>query len=84
MNTIDSVEHNEALVVIWNHVEEKAEDEEVRKYAANKVKQLSELLESKKLSDKNKKDFDRQYTMLIDKEIKEVQKYDREVRQKWK
>lgn len=84
MNTIDSVEHNEALVVIWNHVEEKAEDEEVRKYAANKVKQLSELLESKKLSDKNKKDFDRQYTMLIEKEIREVQKYDREVRQKWK
>lgn len=84
MNTIDSVEHNEALVVIWNHVEEKSEDEEVRQYAANKVKQLSELLESKKLSDKNKKDFDRQYTMLIDKEIREIQKYDKENKKKWK
>lgn len=84
MNTLDSIEHNEALVIIWNHIEEKAEDEEVRKYAANKVKQLSELLESKKLSDKNKKDFDRQYTMLIDKEIREVQKYDKENKKKWK
>lgn len=84
MNTLDSIEHNEALVIIWNHIEEKADDEEVRLYAKNKVKQLSELLESKKLSDKNKKNFDRQYMLLIDKEIREVQKYDKARKKIWK
>lgn len=84
MNTIDSIEHNESLVIIWNHIEEKADDEEVRLYAKNKVKQLSELLESKKLSDKNKKNFDRQYMLLIEKEIREVQKYDKARKKIWK
>lgn len=77
MNTLDSIEHNEALVIIWNHIEEKADDEGVRLYAKNKRKQLSELLVAKKLSDKNKKNFDRQYMLLIEKEIREVQKYDK-------
>lgn len=84
MNTLDSIEHNESLVIIWNHIEEKADDEEVRLYAKNKVKQLSELLESKKLSDKNKKNFDRQYMLLIEKEIREVQKYDKARKKIWK
>ena len=75
MNTIDSVEENEALVVIWNTIEEKAIDPSIRLYAKNKVHQLSELRESKRLSDNNKKDFDKAYMNLIDKEIREVQKY---------
>ena len=84
MNTLDSIEHNEALVIIWNHIEEKADDEEVRLYAKNKRKQLSELLVAKKLSDKNKKNFDRQYMLLIEKEIIEVQKYDKARKKIWK
>lgn len=84
MNTLDSIEHNEALVIIWNHIEEKADDEEVRLYAKNKRKQLSELLVAKKLSDKNKKNFDRQYMLLIEKEIREVQKYDKARKKIWK
>lgn len=75
MNTIDSIEMNEELVILWNGIEERAEDQEVIDYAKGKRKQLTELLESKKLSDKNKKDFDRQYMMLIDKEIREVNRY---------
>ena len=61
-------------------------DGEITDYAKTKVKQLSELLESKKESDKNKKDFDKQYAMLIEKELREVQKYDKMMRRKrkWK
>ena len=85
MNVIDSKDANIELVCVWNYIEEKAEDQEVADYAKTKVKQLSELLESKKESDKNKKDFDKQYAMLIEKELREVQKYDKMRRKKkWK
>ena len=86
MNTTDSKDANIELVCVWNYIEEKAEDQEVVDYAKNKVKNLSELLESKKISDKNKKDFDKQYAMLIEKELREVQKYDKMMRRKrkWK
>lgn len=85
MNVADSKDANIELVCVWNYIEEKAEDQEVADYAKTKVKQLSELLESKKESDKNKKDFDKQYAMLIEKELREVQKYDKMMRRKkWK
>ena len=86
MNAVDSKDANIELVCVWNYIEEKAEDQEVADYAKTKVKQLSELLESKKESDKNKKDFDKQYAMLIEKELREVQKYDKMMRRKrkWK
>lgn len=84
MNTVDSKDANIELVCVWNYIEEKAEDQEVADYARNKVKQLSDLLESKKLSDKNKKDFDLQYAMLIEKEIREVKRYDKMRRRRWK
>ena len=86
MNVVDSKDANIELVCVWNYIEEKAEDQEVADYAKTKVKQLSELLESKKESDKNKKDFDKQYAMLIEKELREVQKYDKMMRRKrkWK
>lgn len=86
MNAVDSKDANIELVCVWNYIEEKAEDQEVVDYAKTKVKQLSELLESKKESDKNKKDFDKQYAMLIEKELREVQKYDKMMRRKrkWK
>lgn len=80
MNTIDSIEMNEDLVIIWNGIEERTQDLEIKHYAKNKVKQLSELRESKRLSDKNKKDFDKQYAMLIDKEVREVQRYAKKVK----
>lgn len=80
MNTIDSVEHNEALVVIWNTIEEKAIDPNIRLYAKKKRQQLTELRESKRTSDENKKDFDKEYMRLIDKEIKEVQRYAKKVK----
>ena len=70
MNTLDSIEHNEALVIIWNYIEEKTEDQEVADYARKKREQLDRLLQGKIESDKNKKDFDKQYAMLIDKEIR--------------
>ena len=85
MIVVDSKDANIELVCVWNYIEEKAEDQEVVDYAKNKVKDLSELLESKKISDKNKKDFDKQYAMLIEKELREVQKYDKMIRRKkWK
>lgn len=84
MNTVDSKDANIELVCVWNYIEEKAEDQEVADYARSKVKQLSDLLESKKLSDKNKKDFDLQYAMLIEKEIREVKRYDKMRRKRWK
>lgn len=82
MNTLDSIEHNESLVIIWNHIEEKAEDQEVVDYARKKREQLDRLLQGKIESDKNKKDFDKQYAMLIEKELREVQKYDKMRRKK--
>ena len=85
MNAVDSKDANIELVCVWNYIEEKAEDQEVADYAKNKVKDLSELLKKKKISDKNKKDFDKQYAMLIEKELREVQKYDKMRRKrKWK
>ena len=75
MNTIDSKEANEELVCIWNAIEERAEDQEVIDYARSKRIQLDRLLQEKNESDKQKKEYDKQYAMLIDKEIREVQRY---------
>lgn len=85
MNAVDSKDANIELVCVWNYIEEKAEDQEVADYAKKKREQLDRLLQGKIESDKNKKDFDKQYAMLIDKELREVQKYDRMIRRKkWK
>ena len=77
MNTIDSKEANEELVCIWNAIEERAEDQEIVDYARSKRIQLDRLLQEKNESDKQKKEYDKQYAMLIEKEIREVQRYDR-------
>ena len=75
MNAVDSKDANIELVCVWNYIEEKAEDQEVADYAKKKREQLDRLLQEKNESDKQKKEYDKQYTMLIDKEIREVQKY---------
>lgn len=75
MNTIDSKEANEELVCIWNAIEERAEDQEIIDYARSKRIQLDRLLQEMKESDKQKREYDKQYAMLIDKEIREVQRY---------
>lgn len=77
MNTTDSKEANEELVCIWNAIEERAEDQEIVDYARSKRIQLDRLLQEKNESDKQKKEYDKQYAMLIEKEIREVQRYDR-------
>ena len=74
-NVIDSIENNEALVVIWNAVMEKTEDREIFNYARSKVKQLIDLREAKRISDNNKKDFDESYVQLINREMMEVKRY---------
>ena len=85
MNAVDSKDANIELVCVWNYIEEKAEDQEVVDYARKKREQLDRLLQGKIESDKNKKDFDKQYAMLIEKELREVQKYDKMIRRKkWK
>ena len=86
MNTIDSKEANEELVCIWNAIEERAEDQEIIDYAKSKRIQLDRLLQEKNESDKQKKEYDKQYAMLIEKELREVQKYDKMMRRKrkWK
>lgn len=85
MNAVDSKDANIELVCVWNYIEEKAEDQEVADYAKKKREQLDRLLQGKIESDKNKKDFDKQYAMLIEKELREVQKYDKMIRRKkWK
>ena len=86
MNVADSKDANIELVCVWNYIEEKAEDQEVADYARKKRVQLDRLLQGKIESDKNKKDFDKQYAMLIEKELREVQKYDKMMRRKkkWK
>lgn len=85
MNVADSKDANIELVCVWNYIEEKAEDQEVADYARKKREQLDRLLQGKIESDKNKKDFDKQYAMLIEKELREVQKYDKMRRKKkWK
>lgn len=85
MNAVDSKDANIELVCVWNYIEEKAEDQEVADYAKKKREQLDRLLQGKIESDKNKKDFDKQYAMLIEKELREVQKYDKMRRKKkWK
>lgn len=86
MNTIDSKEANEELVCIWNAIEERAEDQEIVDYARSKRIQLDRLLQEKNESDKQKKEYDKQYAMLIEKELREVQKYDKMMRRKkkWK
>lgn len=85
MNAVDSKDANIELVCVWNYIEEKAEDQEVADYAKKKREQLDRLLQGKIESDKNKKDFDKQYSMLIEKELREVQKYDKTMRRKkWK
>ena len=75
MNTTDSKEANEELVCIWNAIEERAEDQEVIDYARSKRIQLDRLLQEKNESDKQKKEYDKQYAMLIEKEIREVKRY---------
>lgn len=86
MNVVDSKDANIELVCVWNYIEEKAEDQQVVDYARKKREQLDRLLQGKIESDKNKKDFDKQYAMLIEKELREVQKYDKMMRRKkkWK
>ena len=86
MNAVDSKDANIELVCVWDYIEEKAEDQEVVDYARKKREQLDRLLQGKIESDKNKKDFDKQYAMLIEKELREVQKYDKMMRRKkkWK
>ena len=61
MNTIDSKEANEELVCIWNAIEERAEDQEIIDYARSKRIQLDRLLQEKNESDKQKKEYDKQY-----------------------
>lgn len=75
MNTIDSKEANEELVCIWNAIEERAEDQEIIDYARAKRKQLTDLREAKRQSDEEHKSFDKAYMKLIDKEVREVQRY---------
>lgn len=84
MNTIDSKEANEELVCIWNAIEERAEDQEIVDYARSKRIQLDRLLQEKNESDKQKREYDKQYAMLIEKEIREVQKYDKARKKVWK
>ena len=84
MNTIDSKEANEELVCIWNSIEERAEDQEIIDYAKSKRIHLDRLLQEKNESDKQKKEYDKQYAMLIEKEIREVQKYDKARKKVWR
>lgn len=86
MNVADSKDANIELVCVWDYIEEKAEDQEVADYARSKRKQLDRLLQEKIESDKQKKEYDKQYAMLIEKELREVQKYDKMMRRKkkWK
>ena len=84
MNTIDSKEANEELVCIWNAIEERAEDQEIIDYARSKRIQLDRLLQENNESDKQKKEYDKQYAMLIEKEIREVQKYEKARKKVWK
>lgn len=84
MNTTDSKEANEELVCIWNAIEERAEDQEIVDYARSKRIQLDRLLQEKIESDKQKKEYDKQYAMLIEKEIREVQKYDKARKKVWR
>lgn len=84
MNAVDSKDANIELVCVWNYIEEKAEDQEVADYARKKREQLDRLLQGKIESDKQKKEYDKQYAMLIEKEIREVQRYDKKRRKKWK
>ena len=84
MNTIDSKEANEELVCIWNAIEERAEDQEIVDYARSKRIQLDRLQQEKNESDKQKKEYDKQYAMLIEKEIREVQKYDKARKKVWR
>jgi hypothetical protein len=84
MNVADSKDANIELVCVWNYIEEKAEDQEVADYARSKREQLDRLLQGKIESDKQKKEYDKQYAMLIEKEIREVQRYDKKRRKKWK
>ena len=84
MNVADSKEANEELVCIWNAIEERAEDQEIIDYAKSKRIQLDRLLQEKNESDKQKKEYDKQYAMLIEKEIREVQKYDKARKKVWR
>lgn len=84
MNTVDSKDANIELVCVWNYIEEKAKDQEVADYARKKREQLDRLLEAKIESDKQKKEYDKQYAMLIEKEIREVKRYDEMRRRRWK
>lgn len=79
MNSIKKcVENNEGLVIIWNYLSEKTNDQEMIGYSKNKIKQLKDLREAKRFIDNFKKEFDKKYVQLINKEIEEVEKYDRD------
>lgn len=71
----DSKDDNERLVVIWNAVEERTDDPEIKDYAKKKVKELTELKESFEESCKAKDELDKEYVSLIKKELREVQDY---------
>ena len=84
VNLIDSELDNERLVVIWNTIEDKTDDIDIKDYAKRKRENLIRLRESKKESDKNKNAFDLKYAELIEKEIKEVQSYEESLHNKSK
>ena len=71
----ESKDDNERLVVIWNAVEERTDDQEIKDYARKKVKELTELKESFEESCKAKDELDKEYVSLIKKELREVQDY---------
>lgn len=71
----ESKDDNERLVVIWNAVEERTDDPEIKDYVKKKVKELTELKESFEESCKAKDELDKEYVSLIKKELREVQDY---------
>lgn len=75
MNTIDSKEANEELVCIWDAIEERAEDPDVKDYAKRKRQKLDRMLQRKIEKDRFKKEYDENYCREIEKEIKEVKGY---------
>lgn len=78
VNLIDSEIDNERLVVIWNAIEDKTTDPDIKDYAHNKRVNLQRLREAKRESDINKNGFDLKYAELIEREMKEVQDYEEE------
>lgn len=71
----DSKDDNERLVILWNSVEERTDDPEIKEYAKKKVKELIDLKESFEASCVAKEELDNEYISLIKKELREVQDY---------